>query len=211
MSKKHNENTNTSTEQNRKSGHTTQSEQQANEQTPAMTELEQALTEENERLIAENEELSAQNDKLQKTCHRLQSSADKSDTYLNQLVALKNDFESYKRRMRFNAEQAKSEGMHTTVARLLPVCDNFELAKQHLTGDNLKAFEMIYSQFLHILEELGVQEMNVLGQPFDPLTMNALSKMDRGEENRDKVVEVYKKGYTMGDKLLRYAEVVVGA
>lgn len=184
-------------------------------ETPAqqqeLTELEKALTEENEKLIAESNKLREENDKLHKTVKRLQSSADKSDTYLNQLVAMKNDFESYKRRMKFNNEQAKNEGVVAVVTKLIGVCDNFELAKQHLSGDNLKAFEMVYAQFVQILKEFGVEEMTVLGQHFDPLKMNALSKLERGEENKDVVVEVYKKGYVLGDKVLRYAEVIVGA
>ncbi len=180
-------------------------------QTVAKTELERALTEENEKLIAETESLRAENDKLHKTCKRLQSSADKSDAYLNQLVAMKNDFESYKRRMKFNGEQAKAEGVQSVIVKLIAVCDNFDLAKQHLDGDNLKAFEMVYAKFLQILADCGVEEMNVMGQPFDPQKMNALSKVDRGEDNKDVVVEVYKKGYVMGDKVLRYAEVIVGA
>ena len=177
----------------------------------AQTELEQALTDENEKLIAEVERLTADNEKLTKTCARLQSSADKSDTYLNQLVAMKNDFESYKRRMKFNGEQAKTEGMQTVIIKILAVIDNFELAKQHLADENLKAFQMVYDQFLQILKECGVEEMDVSGQPFDPLRMNALSKIDYGQDKHDLVVEVYKKGYTMGDKILRYAEVIVGA
>lgn len=182
---------------------------QTSEQT--LTELEQALTDENEKLIAEAESLKAENEKLHKTVKRMQSSADKSDSYLNQLVAMKNDFESYKRRMKFNAEQAKSEGAQSVIAKLIAVTDNFELAKKHLEGDNLKAFEMVYCQFMQILNECGVEEMDVMGKPFDPLTMNALSKLDRGEDNKDLVVEVYKKGYTFGGKVLRYAEVIVGA
>ena len=183
----------------------------ATEQTVKQTELEQALTEENEKLIAEVERLTAENDKLTKTCNRLQSSADKSDTYLNQLVAIKNDFESYKRRMKFNGEQSKAEGVQSVIVKMIAVCDNFELAKQHLADENLKAFQMVYDQFLQILKDCGVEEMNVIGQPFDCMRMNALSKMDYGEDKRDLVVEVYKKGYVMGDKVLRYAEVIVGA
>ena len=175
------------------------------------TEMEQALTEENEKLIAEVERLTAENEKLTKTCNRLQSSADKSDTYLSQLVAMKNDFESYKRRMKFNGEQAKTEGMQSVIIKMFAVIDNFELAKQHLTDENLKAFQMVYDQFLQILRDCGVEEMDVVGQPFDPMRMNALSKIDYGEDKRDLVVEVYKKGYTMGDRILRYAEVIVGA
>ena len=184
---------------------------EASTETTNQTELEKALTEENEKLIAQLEQLTAENEKLTKTCARLQSSADKSDTYLNQLVAMKNDFESYKRRMKFNGEQARTEGMQAVITKMIAVCDNFELAKQHLADENLKAFQMVYDQFLQILKECGVEEMDVIGQPFDPLRMNALSKLDRGEDNRDLVVEVYKKGYVMGDKILRYAEVIVGA
>ncbi len=53
--------------------------------------------------------------------------------------------------------------------------------------------------------------MDVMGQPFDPLKMNALSKMDYGEDKRDLVVEVYKQGYETEDKVLRFAEVIVGS
>lgn len=176
-----------------------------------LTEMEQALTEENEKLIAENETLKAENEKLSATCKRLQSSADKSDTYLNQLVAMKNDFESYKRRMKFNGEQSKKEGSQAVLTKLISIIDTFELAAKHLDGDNLKAFTMVQTQFEQVLTEFGVVKMEVLGQPFDPIKMNALSKMDRGAENTDLVVEVYKNGYETEDKVLRYAEVVVGS
>lgn len=178
---------------------------------PQLSELETALTEENEKLISENEILTAENKKLKKTCDRLQSSADKSDSYLNQLVAMKNDFESYKRRMKFNGEQAKNEGIIAVVSKLIAICDNFELAAKHLDGENLKAFKMVETQFKQVLTDFGVKEMEVMGQPFDPMKMNALSKLERGDENKDLVVEVYKNGYELNDKVLRYAEVIVGA
>ncbi len=176
-----------------------------------LSEVEQALVIENEKLIAEIDTLTQENEKLKKTVDRLQSSADKSDTYLNQLVAMKNDFESYKRRMKLNTEQAQMQGVIQVVSKLIDICDTFELASKHLEGDNLKGFEMVHQQFLQILTEFGVKEIEAMGQPFDCMTMNALSKIDRGEENTDKVVEVYKKGYILGEKVIRYAEVIVGA
>ena len=175
-----------------------------------LSEVEQALVIENEKLIAEIDTLTQENEKLKKTVDRLQSSADKSDTYLNQLVAMKNDFESYKRRMKLNTEQAQMQGVIQVVTKLIDICDTFELASKHLEGDNLKGFEMVHQQFLQILTEFGVKEIEAMGQPFDCMTMNALSKIDRGEENTDKVVEVYKKGYAYGSKVIRYAEVIVG-
>lgn len=176
-----------------------------------LSEVEQALVIENEKLIAEIDTLTQENEKLKKTVDRLQSSADKSDTYLNQLVAMKNDFESYKRRMKLNTEQAQMQGVIQVVTKLIDICDTFELASKHLEGDNLKGFEMVHQQFLQILAEFGVKEIEAMGQPFDCMTMNALSKIDLGEENTDKVVEVYKKGYILGEKVIRYAEVIVGA
>ncbi len=196
MSKKHNET---------KSAETATPVKEGTEVT-----MEQALTAENESLIAEVDKLTEENKKLTQTVARLQSSADKSDTYLNQLVAMKNDFESYKRRMKFNAEQSKEEGVLYVAKKLISVVDNFELASKHLADDNLKAFEMIHQQFLGILDELGVKETEVMGKPFDPATMNALGKLERGEENKDVVVEVYKKGYMFKGKMLRYADVLVG-
>ena len=170
------------------------------------------LEEQNAQLLAEVEQLKQQNAKLQKTAERLQSSADKSDMYLTQLVAMKNDFESYKRRMKFNTEQAKAEGVQSVALKLIAIADTFEIAQKHIADEEtLKAFLMVHKQFLDTLHEMGVQEMDVKGKPFDHMTMNALSKMDCGQENTDKVVEVYKNGYTMGEKVLRYAEVIVGA
>ena len=158
------------------------------------------------------EQLSQEKEKLTKTVARLQSSADKSDTYLNQLVAMKNDFESYKRRMKFSAEQAKAEGVQSVALKLIEIADTFEIARKHIADEEtLKAFEMVHQQFVQVLHGFGVVEMDVKGQQFDHNTMNALSQMDYGEENSGKVVEVYKNGYTMGEKILRYAEVIVGA
>ena len=164
------------------------------------------------RLEEQIAQLTEEKEKLSKTAARLQSSADKSDAYLNQLVAMKNDFESYKRRMRFNAEQAKAEGVQSVALKLIEIADTFEIAQKHISdSETLHAFEMVHKQFTETLHGFGVQEMDVKGKDFDHMTMNALSQMVCGEQNKGKVVEVYKNGYTMGEKVLRYAEVIVGA
>ncbi len=172
----------------------------------------ETVAEKTENLEEKIEQLQAENAKLQKTVDRLQSSADKSDTYLNQLVAIKNDFDSYKRRMRVNAEQSRLEGVQSVALKLIEIADTFEIARKHLTDEEtIRAFEMVHQQFVQTLNGLGIFETDVKGKEFDHMTMNALSQMDYGEENSGKVVEVYKNGYVMGEKVLRYAEVIVGA
>ncbi|MCM1290195.1 MAG: nucleotide exchange factor GrpE [Corallococcus sp.] len=181
------------------------SEQNAQTQPPTAEEKIEAL-------LATIGQLTEENEKLQKTVNRLQSSADKSDTYLNQLVAMKNDFESYKRRMKFSADLARQEGVESVGLKLIEIADTFEIARKHVIDEQtLKAFEMVYQQLVQTLNGFGIVAMEVKGQPFDHNTMNALSQMDFGPDQKDKVVEVYKTGYMMGEKVLRYAEVIVGA
>ncbi len=170
-----------------------------------------SLVAENEQLIKASEDAQTECDKLNKTVARLQSSADNSDKYRDQLVALKGDFDSYKKRMRNDSQASVALGKGQAVELMLPLLDTFALAKAHLSGDNLVAFEMVEKQMLSVLTELGVTQIEALGLEFDTDTMNALSSMDRGSENCGKVVEVYQQGYRLGDKILRYAQVIVGA
>jgi len=187
-----------------------QTQQPSTQEAEVQATMVEELTKENEQLIADVDRLTEENQKLSKTVARLQSSADNSDKYRDQLVALKSDFDSYKRRMKNDAEICTAKGRTEVVEKILPVLDNFDLAKAHLDADNLKAFEMVQNQFLDILSNLGVTILNPKGEDFDATTMNALSTMDYGEENSGKVVEVYKKGYVYGTKVIRYAEVIVG-
>ncbi len=170
-----------------------------------------SLVEENEQLIKANEAAEQEYDKMSKTVARLQSSADNSDKYRDQLVALKGDFDSYKKRMRSDSEASVALGKGQAVELMLPLLDTFALAKSHLSGDNLVAFEMVETQMFKVLSELGVTAIEAMGLDFDTDTMNALSSMDRGEEFSGKVVEVYQSGYRLGSKILRYAQVIVGA
>ncbi len=153
----------------------------------------------------ENEELIAEIENLQKQ-------VEKGDKYLDQLVAMKSDFENYKKRMKNDAEGNQNVGKFSVIEKIIPILDTFELASKHLTDDaNKSAFEMVKRQFEKVLNECGVVEMDLLGKDFDPMLANALANVDNGEEQKGKVVEVYKKGYVYNEKVLRFAEVVVGA
>jgi molecular chaperone GrpE (heat shock protein) len=182
-----------------------------NDETAKLQENFDNLVAENQQILADIDKLTEENNKLTKTVARLQSSADNSDKYRDQLVSLKADFDSYKRRMRDSAEENTQQGVFEAVKKILPIVDTFALARPHLSGENLAAFEMVEKEFCRVLTELGVTKMDTLGADFDVTTMNALSNLDRGEENAGKVVEVYKDGYTFAGKVLRYAEVIIGA
>ncbi|MEG1527835.1 MAG: nucleotide exchange factor GrpE [Clostridia bacterium] len=157
-------------------------------------ELNNALTKENENLIKKVDELRAM--------------LKKGDSYLDQLVAIKNDFESYKQRIRFDADISKEEGTLKTIEKIFPFIDTLEKARVDI-GDG-KAYELIYRQFCKALFEMGITELDVLDKPFDHNTANAVNSIEVKDEQKGKVVEVYQKGFIYKDHIIRYAQVVVG-
>lgn len=153
-----------------------------------------ALTKENEQLIKEKQDLA--------------KVISNSDKYLDQLVALKNDFSSYKDRIRSDADRSRDEGKINALEKILPLIDTLEKARVDISDG--KAFELIYRQFTKALFEIGVEEIEVIDLPFDPLVANAVTNREVPDEQKGKVVEVYQKGYKYKDKVLRYAQVIVG-
>lgn len=114
-----------------------------------------------------------------------------------------------------NAKLFKYEGSELIV-KLLDIIDNFERAIS-LDDTNLddevskflSGFKMIYSKFVSILKEQGVEEINCLNNSFDPNTMEAVmtEKVDGIETNT--VIDVMQKGYIYKDKVIRHAMVKV--
>lgn len=88
--------------------------------------------------------------------------------------------------------------------KLLSVLDDLESCQGHLKD---KGLSLVSDRFKEALESEGVEEMKVLGQKFDPETMDA-AEIAPGPKN--KVVEVVLKGYLLNDKILRPAKVKVG-
>ena len=161
------------------------------------SDLVKALVDENETLIKEQEEL---NKKIEK-----------GYGYLDQLAHMKSDFENYKRRTNAAKDNSKDEGKIFVIEKILPVLDTFDRARESLEGKpELDAFNMVYRQFDKILSEIGLEEVDVLGEAFDPNLSYAIAKEEAGEDNVGKVVAVLAKGYKFKDKIVRYSQVKVG-
>lgn len=156
-----------------------------------------AMVNENEQLIKEQEEL--------------KKKVEKGNEYLDQLAMIKRDFENYKRRTNAAKDNSKEEGKILVIERILPILDVFDRAKESLKEKpELEPFAMIERQFLKVLGEVGLEEIEVLNTEFDPSTSYAIAKAEAGEENKNKIIEVLSKGYKLGDKIVKYAQVKVG-
>lgn len=92
---------------------------------------------------------------------------------------------------------------------LLPVIDNFDRAVA-AAGENLdEGLKMIHSQFLEYLTKLGIAEMSAQGESFDPTRHIAVMHIEDEAFEENQIVEVFQKGYTLGDKIIRPACVKV--
>lgn len=122
------------------------------------------------------------------------------------------EFDNFRKRT--NAEKAGmyNNGVRDTVEKLLPVIDNFERAVS-MTEDKessiYKGTEMILKQFVEIMASLGVEEIPALGEPFDPNVHSAVMHIEDESCDENVVVEVFQKGYTLGDKVIRPSMVKV--
>lgn len=121
------------------------------------------------------------------------------------------DFENYKRRNAGIEERVRDEATMKVAKSVLPTLDNFDHALPMIADTQIKeGVELIHRQLLKALASLGVEEMQVLGQEFDPDYHNAVLTAEASNpEEEDRIVEVMQKGYMLGSKVLRYAQVKV--
>lgn len=126
------------------------------------------------------------------------------------LRKLKAEFENYRRRSDIQSRNARSEGNYEVIEKLLPLMDAFENAEKLISDKKiLEGVKLISKQLEDVLASYSVKKIDALNEEFDPSLHNAvLTKEDA--HNSGKVIEVVRTGYTAGDKVLRYAYVVVG-
>lgn len=180
-----------------------QGEEQNTSDIPA--DEEQEFAEEAEAL--ENEEV-AEGESKEEFERQLNEHKDK---YLR----LYSEFENYRRRTskeKLEMVATAGEGIATA---LLPVLDDFERALKNMPEEDssYEGFKLIYNKLQKTLEQKGVKTMDIeKGTPFDADIMEAVTQFPAPEEElKGKVIEVIEKGYTMGEKVIRFAKVVTGA
>lgn len=125
------------------------------------------------------------------------------------------EFDNFRRRKaREQLELTKTAGKDIIV-NLLPILDDFERAfkarEGKENGDSIKGFELIYHKLQKNMEQKGLKAMESIGQDFDADLHDAITEIPAPTENlKDKVIDEVEKGYYLGDKIIRYAKVIVG-
>ena len=126
------------------------------------------------------------------------------------------EFDNYRKRtLREKADLIKNGG-EAALKNLLPVVDDFERALQNIrNSDDVEAVkegvELIYSKFMAYLAQQGVKAIEAVGQPFDTEMFEAVATIPAPEPvMKGKILDCVQTGYTLNDRVLRHAKVVVG-
>lgn len=154
------------------------------------------------------EETAVEDSLEEKLAKAEQTAKENFDKYLRQAA----EFDNFRKRT--NAEKAGmyNNGVRDVVEKLLPVIDNFERAvdmAEEKESSLYKGVEMILKQFLEITAALGVEEIPALGEPFDPNVHSAVMHIEDESCDENVVVEVFQKGYKLGERVIRPSMVKV--
>lgn len=130
-----------------------------------------------------------------------------NDKYLR----LAAEYDNYRKRTTKEKENIYTDARVDTIKPFLEVYDNLiRGVAQCEEGDSHKqGLEMIAKQFLCVLEKLGVSEIEAEGQPFDPEKHNAVMHVEDESVGENTIVEVFQKGFTLNEKVIRFAMVKV--
>ncbi|CAK8542933.1 unnamed protein product [Lathyrus sativus] len=127
------------------------------------------------------------------------------------------DFDNYRKRTERDRLSLVTNAQGEVVETLLPVLDNFERAKAQIKVETEgeekvnNSYQSIYKQFIEILNSLGVEPVETVGSPFDPMLHEAIMREDSDEFEDGIIIQEFRKGFKLGDRLLRPSMVKVSA
>ena len=132
----------------------------------------------------------------------------------DQLLRSAAEFENVKRRSARDVENAHKFGAEKLISDLLPVLDSLEKAVELASETEgaeamTEGIELSVKMFLDALGKNGLREVDPLGEPFDPALHEALAAVPNEDAEPNTVMEVIQKGYSLNDRLVRAAKVVV--
>lgn len=135
------------------------------------------------------------------------------DEYYDRLLRKTAEFENYRKRVDRERRESAQYAAGDLLEALLPIVDDFERALQAEAGPGTDVYrqgvELIYKQLQDLLARRGVTPINAVGTTFDPHVHQAITYESSPGRAEGEVIEEVRRGYKLGDRLLRPAMVKV--
>ena len=169
------------------------------------------LKEDNEEVEKKNEAIEETNKECE-TCkadnelNKIQADLDETTDRLKRLMA---EFDNFKKRSAKEREGLYNSLLADIISSFLPVVDNLEKAVNSKTEDEgyKQGVELVLKQFTDVLSSLGVKEIETT--TFNPEYHEAVSSVQDENLGEKEIKETFRKGYQIGDRVIRHAMVVV--
>jgi molecular chaperone GrpE len=171
-------------------------------------------------LVAENNE---QFSELEVDNETIEEVSSEKPTFEDQLAEAKDkylrlyaDFENFRRRTSKEKIEMIQNASEALLKELIPIVDDFERANNSFetvteVEPMKEGIALIFNKFQKTLAGKGVKVIESKGKDFDVELHECITQFAAGEENKGKVIEDIEKGYSLNDKVIRYAKVVVGS
>ncbi|NCC50167.1 MAG: nucleotide exchange factor GrpE [Spartobacteria bacterium] len=134
----------------------------------------------------------------------------------SQFVRLQADFDNFKKRTRREQSEWYQRANENLVEEILPALDHFEMglqtARAHQTESAVvDGFQLVYDQLMSVLTKFGLSPVDAAGALFDPHQHEAVTYLPSPNVPAETVIDQTRRGYRLGEKLIRPAQVVVSS
>ena len=155
-----------------------------------------------------NEDLKQENCVEDNELNSVKAELEETTDRLKRLMA---EFDNFKKRSAKEREGLYNSLLSDIVGSFLPVVDNLEKAVNSNTEDEgyKQGVELVLKQFMDVLASIGVKEIEGVGSTFNPEYHEAVSLVQDETLGEKEIKEVFRKGYKIGEKVIRHSMVVV--
>lgn len=163
-----------------------------------------------EKVTEEVAEESVQSDICDEDLNESDNLSGEIDSLKTQLIRLQADFTNFKKRAQKREQDSVNLGVEKFAEVLFPVIDNFDIALSHIEDKNIyDGVKMIYDQVIEAFRNVDINVMESDGAVFDPNLHYAVMMEEKDGVQSGIIIETLKKGFTLGDKVIRPAMVKV--
>lgn len=165
---------------------------------------------------ATDEEVTDELSQIDTLCKQLAEEKEKLEKEKKEYLFLMAEFDNFRKRTIKEKGEIIRNASENVLKGLLPIVDDFErgldAVKNSADAEAVKeGMELIYNKLIKYLEQNGVKAIESTGATFDPDLHEAIAMVPANDESlKGKVIDTPTKGYTLNDKVLRYAKVAVG-
>lgn len=168
-----------------------------------------------EELVEDEETDESADNEVESIEQQLEKTQETVKDYWDQIMRLKAEMENNRKRAIRDVENAHKFALKNFTEALLPVIDSMDMGQQAAVAKNatlesiIEGSDMTTNMFVQVLEKHGLKRLNPVGEKFDPEQHQAISMIEDKKVKSNHIISVMQKGFSLNERLVRPAMVIV--